>query len=404
MHFFAALAVAIAIATGGTPQAQCSLDRNGDGIISSLEQSDYDCDGAIGILDLAVVGSHFLQHVPGPETPTQEATWTPTPTSTPTSTEPPTSTPTDTATATDTASAIPTATITPTETPTPSPSPVPTDTSTPTATRAPPSPSPTSTASPSPSPTSSPSSTRTPSPTRTATPVPTSTSTPVPTATTATLTELLIAERGDHAAAHEITLVDPPRSYDWGLHSKEYAKTQSGSLTPWLVAERDASQINTTFNARVAIRRIRMYVLKSGVWHLGYDGLPQWMVSSNPETNGQYVDIGHTVEADGSWSFAFPAGRALHMAANSPTYVVSGANGVAVVIEARVVGAQAASTRWGLNAGADVKAADGSCSAICGAAGIGRFGLLTGSYRNYTMLSTTLSDSQFRATPPPLSP
>lgn len=180
----------------------------------------------------------------------------------------------------------------------------------------------------------------------------------------------------------------------------EYAKTGTGSLNAWLVVERDASQISATSSARVAIRTVRMMVLVGGAWRVGMNGSPglSWMVTSNPETNGQYQDVGHNVEPDGSWSFAFPPNRALHFSQTSPGYVIPGtATGVAVLVEARVIGN---GTLWGLNAGADYKGADGSCAAICGAAGIGPFGLLSSSYRWYAMLVTTLSDAQVRANPP----
>jgi hypothetical protein len=218
----------------------------------------------------------------------------------------------------------------------------------------------------------------------------------VPTAI-ASLTELLIATRH---APDEIQLAAPMSGWSWCCGAVEYAKTGTGSLNAWMVVERDGSQMGLTSNARVAIKSVRMMVLVDGVWHIGMSGTPglSWTVTSNIETNGEYVDVGHNVEPDGSWSFAFPPNRALHFSQVSPGYVIGGtATGVAVVVEARVIGG---SPLWGLAAGADYKDVRGFCSAICGAAGEGAFGLLTGSYRWYTMLVTTLTDAQVRALPP----
>ena len=215
----------------------------------------------------------------------------------------------------------------------------------------------------------------------------------------------IIATRGDNLLHHEINLPSMIAYWSWGQHGTEDNKSLpagSGSVNAWLVVERDDSQLNTNLNVRVNVRNIRCYVYRasSGTWTQIYSGLPTWMVrTGDPGTAGPYYDIAPVVEADGSYSFAVPAGVALHMASPAPGGLVSEANGVLTTVEARLIGPDAGIAKLGMEAGADYRDRSGGNIEQAVA---GQFGLLTGSWRAFNMLSTTLTDAQVRLTPPPI--
>ena len=225
--------------------------------------------------------------------------------------------------------------------------------------------------------------------------------------------EQLIATRPDHAVPHEITLPAPMAWWSWGQHGTEdtkFKQPDSGSVAPWLVVFRDASVINSPTNARFNVRRIALwnYQPSTSTWVKLFDGLPQWSVSSNPDTTSGYTDIAPTWEADGSYSFPMSAGRVLHMAAG-PSPSISEGSGIVVVVEARLLGTSAdiAAAKAAAAAGADYRAPGGDFSQGMNtpgyyASGFGQFGLLTADWRAFDMISSTLTDDQVRANPPPL--
>jgi hypothetical protein len=267
-------------------------------------------------------------------------------------------------------------------------------------------------------------STRTPTstPTRTPTPVPPSstptTSAPTPTPTPAPggllTVDQIIAWRGDHQLQHEIALPAEIAGWSWGQHGTEDTKSlqpTSGTLAPWLLVERDDSQLNTPLNVKVNIRNIRCYYHRpsDGRWVLISSGLPGWMVqTSGPSSAGGYSDISPTVETDGSYSFAVPVGGALHMAAGT-WQQLSQADGVVAVVEARLLGAPAdvAAARLGMEAGADYRNPNGDMNQGFDTpgyyqSGAGRFGLLTAGWRAFSMLSSSMTDAEIQQDPPPV--
>jgi hypothetical protein len=219
--------------------------------------------------------------------------------------------------------------------------------------------------------------------------------------------EQLIATRGDHQLPHEIRLEEPYySSYSWGQHGTEDTKSHGvGSLNLWLGVREDASQLNTSFNVRVNIRRMTGWVYNgnSQTWQKIYDGLPTWFVSTGTSGDNSYVDVSPIREADGSYSFNLPVGRGLHMSSPAPGLGISDSHGVVSVIEARLLGSAAdvAAAKLGMTAGADYRDAAGSSNSIQ-QAGFGQFGLLTANWKAFDMLSSTLTDDQVRLNPPPL--
>lgn len=220
----------------------------------------------------------------------------------------------------------------------------------------------------------------------------------------------IISWRGDHALQHEIALPSAIDYYTWGQHGTEDNKSlPSGSSTvnAWLVVERDNSQLNTALNVRVNIRNVRIYYHRpsDGSWVLVSSGLPNWMaLTTAPDTSGGYVDIQPIIESDGSYSFSVPLGGGLHMARGEwPPASIAATDGIVAVVEARLVGnaADIAAAKIGMEAGADYRDAAGSGGSIR-QSGAGRFGRLTADWRAFSMLSSTLSDAQVRANPPPV--
>lgn len=217
----------------------------------------------------------------------------------------------------------------------------------------------------------------------------------------------VIATRGSNLLHHDINLPSPMSTWAWGQHGTESARSKqsdSGSVAPWLVMYRDASTINSATNVRFNVRRIALYNYQpsNSQWVKLHDGLPQWRVYSNPDTTSGYTDIVPTTESDGSYSFAIPAGMVLHMAAG-PWPTITEGNGVLAIVEARLLGSASdiAAAKAAVAAGSDYRATGGGFSQGMSTpgyheAGFGHFGLLTGEWKAYDMLSSTLTDAQFR--------
>lgn len=214
------------------------------------------------------------------------------------------------------------------------------------------------------------------------------------------LVSQMIQDRGNKQVPHEITLVDPPRSWSWGTHGEENDMS-TGSCNFWMVAEPDAAIAGQSFTQRIAIKSCHLLLLVNGQWSQRWDGNPglSWCVSCNYETNGNYSSIPHNTELDGAWSFALPTGKAIHCAQSSPGLIVPiQPQAVVAVMIARMIGGQ---VNWGVNCGADWKTAQGGAPPIAPSAGIGRFLRLGSHYRRITMLASPLNDDQLRANPPP---
>lgn len=244
---------------------------------------------------------------------------------------------------------------------------------------------------------------------------------PDPPITPTALTELLIAERGDNLLEHEIALPanltyptgvhdGGPANYDWGEVALESNKTGYGSINLWIVAERDIAQIAANLNARVAIKSCQMRVLIGSTWYVAMNGSPgfgTFQESSDVQTAGSYSHLTPTLEIDSAYSYYIPPYRAIHCSQNSPGYVIPQGtpySAVACVIEAKLVGVDAGICNWGINVGADLKDTNGECAtSICEPVGIGHFGQLTTSYKQFTMLCSTLTDNQIRANQPSFS-
>jgi hypothetical protein len=219
--------------------------------------------------------------------------------------------------------------------------------------------------------------------------------------------EQAITTRGDNGLHHDINMPSPLNGYSFGQHGTEDNPTlPSGSrtLNGWLAVHRDSSQLNTALNVRVNIRNIRCYVHKpsNNTWVLVQTGLPTWSVSFDYSGgDGVYQDISPTHEADGSYSYAVPVGRGLHMSLPAPGGSVTESNGVLCVVEARLLGADAGIAKLGMAAGADFRDASGSGGSI-EQSGHGHLGLLTANWKAFDMLSSSLTDAQVRQNPPPL--
>lgn len=221
----------------------------------------------------------------------------------------------------------------------------------------------------------------------------------------------VIATRGNNLLPHDINLPSPMVDWAWGRHATESTKFKqpsSGSVAPWLVMYRDATTINTPNNARLNVRRIALwnYQPSNSQWVKLYDGLPQWMVNINLDFSGGFEDLTPKIEADGSYSFAIPTGKVIHMASGPWPSIFEG-NGILAVVEARLLGSAAdiVAAKAGMDAGADYRQAGGAFSGYSTPgyyeSGFGHFGLLTGEWKAFDMLSSTLTDSQFRANHPP---
>jgi hypothetical protein len=217
--------------------------------------------------------------------------------------------------------------------------------------------------------------------------------------------EQIIATRGDHLLHHDITLVPSLHSFSWGLHGTEDNKTLPGgnnTVAPWLVVERDASQIDAGLDVRFNIRNIRCYSYQPSThrWIQIYSGLPGWIVSSDLSTATGYVPITPTVDPDGSFSFDVPAERALHMASGQWWPTLSESGGILTTLEARLIGPDANGARIAVAPGADFRT--GSDYASTNQAGFGHLGLLTPEWQTYDMLSSALTDDELRTDPPPV--
>lgn len=282
-------------------------------------------------------------------------------------------------------------------------------------------PTPTPTKTPTPSPTAT--RTQTPTPTRTPTPSPTRTPTVTQTAPTATpvpggainSVDLLIATRPDHMLPHAVTLPYPMRDWSWGQHGtedKKYKMADSGGVDSWLVMWRDVTTLGMPTSARFNVRRMAVWNHQPSnkQWVKIYDGLPTWMVTSDLSSAGGYLDVAPTHEVDGSYSFALPTNLLLHMAGtNWPWPLISEGDGIVVVVEARLLGTPAAITaaKAGVAAGADYRGPGGDLSRGWNTpgfyqSGFGQIGLLTADWKAFDMVSSTLSDNELRANPPPL--
>jgi hypothetical protein len=230
---------------------------------------------------------------------------------------------------------------------------------------------------------------------------------PVPTPpTTLNSVEQIIATRGDHLLHHDINLPSPLGGYSFGQHGTEDNKSLpggAGSVNLWLGVSRDVSQLDTALGVKVNIRNIRGYVYKASTrtWEQIFSGLPTWMVSVDNVPPFSYYDIAPTHEADGSYSFDVPPGRGLHMSSPAPGLAISEANGVLCIVEARLLGPDAVTAKLGMAAGADYRDGAGSGGSIQ-QSGFGQLGLLTGNWKAFDMLSSTLTDDQLRLNPPPM--
>ncbi len=212
----------------------------------------------------------------------------------------------------------------------------------------------------------------------------------------------VIATRPDHANPHAVHLPLPMYGWSWGQHGTEDNKSHgSGSINLWLAMLYDESNINHIPNVKLNIRRMYGYAYSNGTWTSIYDGLPTWYVTT-PDTGGGYVDIAPTKEADGSYSFVVPKNLMMHMSTPAPGLLISGAQGVLSVVEARLLGTPTdiAASKLALSAGADYRDAAGSGGSIT-QSGFGQGGLLTGDWQSYDMVSTTLTDTQLKSNPPP---
>jgi hypothetical protein len=190
--------------------------------------------------------------------------------------------------------------------------------------------------------------------------------------------------------------------YSWGQHSTEDTPSIAGahSVNAWIVAFRSASEQNTQPSVKVNVRRLAMWVYTGGHWVKAFDGLPDWMASSNADTSGDYQDIQPTVEPDGSYSFTFPTNRALHFSQGAPGFQFNGATAVITIVEARLIGTGTAN--WGIAAGADFRDTSGSGSSIQQSCW-GHLGLLTSSWRSLSCLSSSMTDAQILQNPPPIN-
>ena len=218
--------------------------------------------------------------------------------------------------------------------------------------------------------------------------------------------EQAIATRGDRRLPHQINLPPPLPTWAWGIHGTESNKVKpsdSSTIAPWLVVMPDASQIGGVGAVRFNLRRLALLNHASGAWRSIYDGLPQWRVQSNPDTTSGYQDVAPVREADGSYSFVLPPGKALHMAAG-PWPTVLASDGVIAIAEGRLLGASVSVLRAkvGLAAGADWRGANGDFSRGMSTpgyheAGFGHFRLLTGVFGASFMLTAAMTDDQVRA-------
>lgn len=220
------------------------------------------------------------------------------------------------------------------------------------------------------------------------------------------LVEQLIFERGAHQVNHDIVLPKPhPDDYSWGRHAQEAGLSGTGSLNLWIVANPDNSQVGRALNAYLAVKRCRLAWLVGTTWHY-WEGAPGlgWMVECNYTSADGYNDVfpNKTLSGDGAWAFKLPQTKGLHLSQNSPGVLVPvKATAVCSVVEARVIGPDAGLAKWGFNAGADWKDANGKCDgAICAPAGLGRFNLASTAYKTATMLASALSDANIRSNPP----
>ena len=222
-------------------------------------------------------------------------------------------------------------------------------------------------------------------------------------ATTVTNTvDQLIATRPDHANPHAVRLPLPMYDWSWGKHGTEDNKSHgSGSINLWLAMLYDQSNVNHNPNVKLNIRRMYGYSLNGGTWTKIYDGLPTWSVTT-PDTGGGYVDISPTTESDGSYSYTVPMNLMMHMSTPAPGLQISGSQGVVSVVEARLLGTASdiSASKLALSAGADFRDSSGSGGSIT-QSGFGQGGLLTGDWQAYDMISTTLTDAQIAANPPP---
>ena len=211
----------------------------------------------------------------------------------------------------------------------------------------------------------------------------------------------IIAKRGRHGLPHEARLADPMhRSYSWGRHATEDTPEIEGprSVNAWIVVFRSAAEQRSMPDAWVNVRRLALWAFTAGGWVKGDDGLPPWTVSSNPDTSGDYRRLQSRQESDGSRSFEFPVQRALHFSARAPGLQIEGSRAVLTVVEARLLGADA--PEWIVGSGADFRDPAGTNRSIR-QSGFGHLGRLTSQWRSYPMLSSSLSDAEFRASRPP---
>jgi hypothetical protein len=276
-------------------------------------------------------------------------------------------------------------------------------------------------------------------PTRTFTPVP-PTLTPTPTATrvpptstptaatTATPTpggainsvDQLIATRPDHAVPHEITFAPPVDCWwSWGCHGTEDTKFlepasgpngASGSANVWLFSAFDVSQFSAPPPVKLNVRRVAIWNHQpsNNQWVKLYDGLPMWYMNSNLSAS-VLTDTTRTIEADGSYSFPYVPDMGLHMVGVWPWPQITEGDGIVTVVEARLLGTPAdiAAAKVGMVAGADYRDSAGLLNQGFDSpgyyqSGYGQMELLTGSWKAFDMISSTLSDDQVRANPPPL--
>lgn len=219
-----------------------------------------------------------------------------------------------------------------------------------------------------------------------------------------TAIEFIIATRGDHSLRHDISLVPTLDDLSWARHGTEDNKTLpagNDTVAPWLVVERDASQIDTPLDVRFNIRNIRCYSYERsvGTWIEIYSGLPSWTVSSHVSTADGYIAIAPVVEVDGSYSFEVPIGRALHMASGLWQPRLSESDGILSIVDARIIGPDADKARFAVAAGADFRSGDDVHTT--NQSGFGHLGLLTLRWQSYTMLSSVLTDEEIRSSPPP---
>lgn len=221
-----------------------------------------------------------------------------------------------------------------------------------------------------------------------------------------TLLQQCSSDRGNAGQPHEIDLHNPPAGWPWGITAVENPMLGAGdmpkSMNFWMVAEPDVS-ITGPYTSRLAIYSCHMRWLVGSTWY-SWDGYPSlsWKVSSNYATDGDYVDVTHTLEADGSWSFALPTGKALHMSQFSPgVQLTTAPTAIIAAMWARLINGQ---EKWAVNCGTDYKRPDGTSDPIAAASGNGRFLRLGATYRRVVMLSSSLTDAELTANPPPAIP